>query len=280
MSTSPFSSIPGHLVTLPLPGKNADRLDGFLVKGQKKGRRLLIFVHGMGSNFYRSEMKKSWMRLAPDRGVDVLTFNNRGCEGQVADERFKDCIADLDSALALAQAANYREITLLGHSTGCQKITYYWTRRRPPAVTGLILAALGDDHAIARRDLGSSFNRWVNRAKALVAAGKGDERLPPRCLSFSARRFLSAVEPGQLESELFRLDGPMRVFRKVTLPVLAVFPEKEQYACIPVAEAAARLRAASRSSQFAEAIIPDADHSFHGHEDACTRVGLDWITRK
>jgi len=269
--------IPGTLVILPLPGKKGRTLDGFWTSGKRKSRTLLIFVHGMGSNFYKSKFKKAWLRRGPENGTDVFCFNNRGCEGDVAIETFRDCLVDIDAALAFARAEGYRQVILLGHSTGCQKITYYQYRRKSPYVKALILAALGDDVAIARRDLGSQFNRWTRRARQLVASGKGDTRLPSKCLGFTARRFLSAVAPGELEADLFRLDGPLRIFRQLTLPVLAVFPEKEQYACIPVNEAAEILRNTTRSRRFETIIIPNADHSFHGHEEACVSACMKWI---
>lgn len=268
--------IPGTLVTLPLAG-NQRTLDGFWTTARRRSTTLLIFVHGMGSNFYKSKFKKAFLEEGPARGVDVLTFNNRGCESDVADERFNDSLADIDAALAFARAEGYRRVFLLGHSTGCQKITYHQARRRNRLVKGLILAALGDDLAIAQRDLGASYPRWLARARDLVAQGKGDTRLPPKCLGFTARRFLSAVDPTSTEAKLFHLAGPMNTFRRITRPILAVFPEKEQYACIPVSEAAAILQAKTRSRAFTSAIIPDADHSFHGREHDCVAACLHWI---
>ncbi|HMP90034.1 MAG TPA: alpha/beta fold hydrolase [Kiritimatiellia bacterium] len=271
------SAIPGNLVTLPLPGKTKATLDGYLVNGARKSRSLLIFVHGMGSNFYKSRFKKAWMRLGPRAGWDVLSFNNRGCEGNVADENFRDCVADIDAALAVARNYGYRNVILLGHSTGCQKIVYHHHRRKSPLVKALILAGLGDDLAIARRDLGREYAGWIRRARALVANDRGDERLPAKCMGFSARRFLSAADSKELEAKLFHLDGELRIFRSITLPILAAFPEKEQYACIPVREAAERLARVTRSNKFASIIVPDADHSFHGREIACVRACLNWM---
>ncbi|HMO50560.1 MAG TPA: alpha/beta fold hydrolase [Kiritimatiellia bacterium] len=269
--------ISGHLVTLPRAGRAARPLDGFWATGARPRRSLLIFVHGMGSNFYKSGFKKAWMRAGPPAGLDVLCFNNQGCESYVADERFTDCLADLDAALTFARREGYRRVVLLGHSTGCQKITYYQARRRAPEVTALILAALGDDYAIARRDQGIQYTRWIARARRLVANGQGDTRMPACCMGFTARRFLSAADPTQVEAGLFRLDGPLRTFGKLTLPILAVFPELEQYACIPVAEAADRLRATSRSTRYDHRIIRGADHGFHGRETACVRACLTWL---
>ena len=279
MTSSPLTSIEGRLVTLPARGLRRP-LDGFWVQGPRQAGTLLLFVHGMGGNFYRSVSKKEMMVQAPRRGIDVLSFNNRGYERDVASERFSDCVFDLDAAVSFGQAQGYRRFILLGHSTGCQKVTYYQARRRNPRVAALVLAAIGDDYAIARRDLGSRYARTLSRVRRLVKSGRGDTILTEKgCLGFAARRFLSVADPAQVEARLFNFAGPMRAFRSITTPTLAVLPEREEYACAPVPIMAQRLCERSRADAFKAIIIPRADHSFHGVERETTALILDWIAR-
>lgn len=276
---SPATELPGTLVTLPARGLTRP-LDGFWVTGGRRHRTLLLFVHGMGGNFYRSVSKKEMMVQGPRAGVDILSFNNRGYEKDVATEVFTDCRHDLDAAVQFGLARGYRRIVLLGHSTGCQKITYYQAVRRHPAVAALVLAAIGDDYAIARRDLGRRYDAQVARARTLVKAGRGDTILTAKgCLNFAAHRFLSVADPVQTEAEIFNLDGPLRTFRKITCPTLAVLPAQEEFACVPVPEMSARLRAASRARPFDTVLIPDANHGFKGREAETTGVILDWLRR-
>ncbi len=268
--------IDGSLVALPLPGR-ARPLDGFWVRGPRRAHTLLLYVHGMGGSFYRSEFKKEMMRQAPTRGLDVLSFNNRGAEKAVASERFSDCLADLDAAADFAESRGYRRLVLFGHSTGCQKITWWQHRRRDRRVAALVLAGIGDDYAIARRDLGRSFDAAVARARAWVRQGRTDRPLPGKCLGFTAPRFLSVADPRQVEARLFNFAGPLREFAALRPPVLALLPEREEYACQPVPALAEQLRARSRSRRFGALIVPEADHSFHGVEPAAVRATLDWL---
>lgn len=99
------------------------------------------------------------------------------------------------------------------------------------------------------------------------------------CLGFAAHRFLSVADPQQREAEIFNLDGPLRTFRRLTCPTLAVLPEKEEYACLPVAEMAARLRRVTRARPFDTVQIPDADHGFKGRETETTGVIVDWLRK-
>lgn len=268
--------IHGALVTLPLRAKRARPLDGFWMPGRREQTRLLIFVHGMGSNFYRSQFRKQLMRDAPGAGFDTLMFNNRGAEKDVATERFRDCLEDIDAALAFATRKGYRRVVLAGHSTGCQKITYHQALRRHPRVEALVLAAIGDDLAIARRDAGRQYGRLLARARRLVASGKGDTILP-KCLGFAAHRFVSVADPAQVEAQLFDMTGPLRHYRRIACPVLALLPAAEQYACLPVPRMAEILRAKSRARRFDSVIIPRADHSFHGCEPAASRAVFAWL---
>ncbi len=272
-------SIPGELVSFPARGLRRP-LDGFWARGPRRAGTLLLFVHGMGGNFYRSASKKEMMRQAPRAGIDVFSFNNRGCERDVADEVFAGCRHDLDAALAFGRARGYRRFILMGHSTGCQKVTYYQHLRKAPDIAALVLAAIGDDFAIARRDLGGRYEHWIRRARALVKAGRGHTILTGKgCLGFSARRFLSVADPARIEARLFDMEGPLREFGSILTPTLAVLPAREEFACIPVPEMARRLRAAARACPFDVEIIPDADHGFKGAEPGTTRRILRWLAR-
>lgn len=275
MTTSGIE-IRGALVTLPLQDEKIRPLDGFWMPGRRANPRLLIFVHGMASNFYRSQFRKQLMLDAPRARFDTLMFNNRGAEKDVATEKFHDSLADIDAAMSFAKRKGYRDIALIGHSTGCQKITYFQALRKHPAVKAMILAGIGDDLAISKRDAGRLYSHWLRKAQRLVKSGKGDTILP-KCLGFAAHRFVSVADPAQVEAQLFDMAGPMRHYRKLMLPVLVLLPEKEQYACIPVPQMENILRAKSRSRKFDSVIIPNADHSFHGCEQAASRAVFNWL---
>jgi pimeloyl-ACP methyl ester carboxylesterase len=274
---TPDETIPGALVKIPM-SRNRDALDGFWHPGVRQSDALLVFVHGMGGNFYGSAFKRECLRQAPSYGVDALTFNNRGAGAATQTERFADSLADLDAVMNWSRRRGYRRVFLLGHSTGCQKATLYAARRRTPAVAGLILAAPADDLAIARRETGRRYSAALRRAATRVAAGKGDAP-DPCCRGFSARRFLSLARPGATEAELFNYDGPLRVFSGLRLPVLALFGTREEYACRPVTEMGKILGSHSRSEDFEFFVIPQADHSFRRHETTTVARIFDWIRR-
>jgi pimeloyl-ACP methyl ester carboxylesterase len=235
----------GALLPIPVPHCKQP-LDAFWIPGQRRHDTLIVIVHGMGGNFYRSSLKKEWLRRCGCYGFDALTFNNRGSDRAVAFEKFSDCVVDIDAALATGRRLGYRRFVLLGHSTGCQKITFYQARRQNPAVRALVLAAPADDLAICRRDLGARYRYWLHRARRLVQAGRGDTLLPMLYEKFSAHRFLGIADPRSLEAQLFNYDGALRHFRSIRCPVLAFFGTREEFACRPVAEMGEALRQRTR----------------------------------
>ena len=260
----------GALVAFPAKGR---RLDGFLSRGEKRQPVLLVLVHGMGGDFYHSALKKELMVRAPSAGCDMLSFNNRGSGEGVRTERFSDCLADLDAALAFGRREGYRRFVLAGHSTGCQKIAYFQGRRQDSSIEALVHLAPGDDYAIVRRDMGArALTRLAGWARGRVAAGRGEvpvpsgKGLPEMCAGFSARRFLSIADARQIEAGLFGYDGPLRLFSRLTLPMQVLFGDKEEFACRPPAEMGDILRQKTASTHFRFSLIPGADHGFHGKE--------------
>lgn len=270
--------IRGALLSIPVP-KLSKPLDAFWVPGRRRHRTLVVIVHGMGGNFYRSSLKKEWLRQCDQYGFDVLTFNNRGSDRAVAFESFRGCVADIDAALVAGRRLGYRHFVLLGHSTGCQKTTFYQARRQDPAVCALMLAAPADDLAICRRDLGTRYHYWLTRARRLVKAGQGRTLLPMLYEKFSAQRFLSIADPHSTEAQLFDYAGALRHFRNIRCPVLAFLGTREEFACRPVTEMGEILRHKSLSKNFHFFTVAGGDHGFHGHEAATVRQAYHWLRK-
>ena len=270
-------AVDGALVAFPAAGGRKPRmLDGFYRPAPEKNAPLLVFVHGMGSNFYRSSLKKAFLEAAPALGLGILSFNNRGAERGTEDEKFSACLPDLDAAAEFARRRGHRKLIFIGHSTGCQKIAFWQAKRRNPAVAGLVLLAPADDYAATRRDFGKRFEAKVAWARKMVAIGKGDAQVAGLYERFTAARFLSLADLRHPEANVFRYAGALAQFRRVTCPVLAVFGENEEFAAIPPAEMLAILRRKTNSREFDDWLIPGADHGFHGCEAELALAVCQW----
>jgi len=264
--------VPGTLVAIPLGGKKKP-LDGFWVHGSRLSKHLLVYVHGMHSNFYSSELRKQFFREGIKKGCDVMCFNNRGAGRSTNTEKFRDCLKDIDAMLDFARRKGYRKFILAGHSTGCQKITYYQAVRKDRRIEGIVLLAIGDDHAIMRRDLGRQYGKWMAKARRMVKRKKGDEELgAPGIAPFSARRFLSIADSKEIEAKIFDFEGSLHHFKKLDCPVLVVQAGSDEYETIAPERAIAVLDGAYRGGHFEGWVIRGADHGFHGDETKVVRL--------
>lgn len=271
----------GELVsfaTAPERDETVRRLDGFY-RNAGAASPILFVVHGMGSDFYRSGLKKAFLDIAPAFGFSVLSFNNAGAGSGTENEDFRRTLPDLDAALAFARRRGHRQAVWVGHSTGCQKIAWWQERRAPRGPTALALLAPADDHAIVRAQLGRRFAARVEWARRQVAAGQPEAPVPGLYERFGARRFLSVADPRQTEAGLFRYDGPLTRFRRITCPVLAVFGAEEEFAPLPPSEMLAILARRTRSRHFESWLVPETGHGFHGCSEALAMAVSDWLAR-
>lgn len=264
---------PGELITLRVPEKTERFIDGFYISAESD--TLLVFIHGMGSNFYRSMLKKAFLEAAPKFGLAMLSINNRGADRGTEDEPFRACLADLDATVAFARSEGFRRIVLIGHSTGCQKIAF-WQAKRQAKDVALVLLSPADDNAILARDFGSRFEKKIAWARKCVADGKGDARLQAGYETFTAERFLSVADPRREEASVFRYAGPLTHFRRIRCPIVSVFGEAEEFAVLPPEQMLAILRSKTASKDFDDWLIPGADHSFHGCEMEIAAMTCLW----
>lgn len=56
-------------------------------------------------------------------------------------EKFKDCLLDIEGAITYAKNKKYTEIILEGHSYGCNKVLYYYDKKRDTSIKKIILLA-------------------------------------------------------------------------------------------------------------------------------------------
>jgi len=291
MSKATHEAIDGRLIEFRAEDRAV--LNGFLV-GHRKSDKCMIYVHGMTGNFYGGTLQFSIAESIRKEGFSVFSINTRGHDavsvirrgrGRKADrfvagtqmERFEDSALDIDAAIRKLKELGFRKFVLAGHSTGCQKVTYYQYKKRNRSVIGLLLLAPADDYAIYRTDLGRRFGRTVMFAKKLVRQGKGKEPTKLLPWHFSPRRFLSAADLRNVEGRIFDYDGALREFSSITTPICAVFGKKEEYAAKPVLEYLKILRKKTKSVDFVGVLVDGAGHSFRRHNEVVSDFALRWI---
>jgi pimeloyl-ACP methyl ester carboxylesterase len=195
-------------------------------------------------------------------------------------ENFKECLLDIDGALKMLRERGYENFILSGHSTGCQKITYYQYKRKARSVKGLVLLAPSDDLNSQIKLIGpKKFKESLKEARRMIRAGKGKEILhvehdPPY---FSAKRYYELYKPGSVEGRLFNYSGRLNEISSIRTPVLAFFGTKEDFAVIPPRKMLKILQGKLRN-KFSKTILVDgADHCFCNHEEDVEYSISKWL---
>lgn len=281
-----------ELVAFDTP--DALRCDGLYVP-PKRGRPVVVHVHGKCGNFYQNDFIKAMLRLYADAGIGFLTFNHRGhdCLAEAyrhgvveyvggSIERFEDCLLDLDGALAFV-SAHAENVLLQGHSNGSEKALFY-ALHRPDALDGLVLISPSDSYEMQRRY--RPHETPQAQARRLVASATTTapwELLSPD--EYGIRTGGSNYPiPVTGESLVGLIEGPaFDVLRldvawhgeEAVVPTLICLGEHDPYLTVSP-ETMAQAVAERAGSDVTLEVIPKSDHHFHGRESTMVERIIAW----
>jgi pimeloyl-ACP methyl ester carboxylesterase len=288
-----MDGIKGELVSFPT--QDGLILHGFLAKPKARSDKAILNVHGLHGNFYKSKYANAISQTAVRNGFCFLSIEQRGSYaafgmgqkkgkkfkrllGGGSYEKFEDSAYDIDGAVRFLKRIGIKKIFLQGHSTGCQKITYYQYKKQNSAVKAIILLGPVDDYNLRKTELGRKFGEAVKFARKNIK--NKDMLMPKKYINgmFSVSRFLSFADLKYVESRIFNYELPrLKEFGSIRQPILAVFGSKEQYACKPVDKYMRILAANSKSKRFTSLIIRNADHGFRNKEKELATKLIDYL---
>ncbi|MDG6989490.1 MAG: alpha/beta fold hydrolase [Nitrososphaerota archaeon] len=277
-------------------------LTGFLAKSKYPNETVVVHVHGFGGNFASFSSLFRIYGRALKQGFSLFTINTRGAGLKTrfrsdnksftigsSNEVFEDCVKDISGAILAVKRLGFERVILSGHSTGCQKVTYYQSLTQNESVKGLILLAPTDDYNANKKDLGVKFDAAASLAKSMVALGMGHQPMPEETgVHFmSAMRFNSVANLENPEANIFNYEAPkLNIYSKVEVPVLAVFGGQEQYRTKPVKQYIQKLYKDGNYrytlehinvSTFTGKIVAGAGHGFTGKASTLSKIIGKWI---
>lgn len=287
---------PAYVVEITTPKKYQLRGLWF---GPKKPKRIVVWVHGLGGTAFSM---RSVIDAVVDAKTAVLAFNNRGhgvlskissakkkgksLDGGAAQENFVDCVDDIQGAINFVKRQGEKHVYLAGHSTGCQKSTY-WAYKTDGGrrVKGIILLAPISDWAAETKRKGKKrIAHTAAAARALISRGKKHSLLPEGLWHevLDAQRFLSLYTPDSPE-EIFSYAQPQknpRVLKSVTVPILTLWAEKDEYSDrkSQVVQNWFEEKIVNKGSQFI--IVPSTGHGFKGKEFQVAHSIHRWMDSK
>lgn len=261
----------------------------------KSPKGVAIYVHGLFDDAFNG-LGVGLSNKLYKAGYGTLLFNNRGT-GFVSSftkyeknkksyinigtsyEQFTDCVHDIDAAISFLHERKIKNITLICHSTGCQKSIYYISALKSPSkIKSVILLAPLSDYSVAIKD--SKYQEKLGYAKLLVSTGHKNDLLPQNVSAelLSAQRYVSLYDPASKEEIFTYASGKKaKTLRSVTVPTLAVFGEKDEYLDRPVLELVEWFEENIHAKKKQVEWIEGANHSFKGKEKQMGNVIVSWL---
>jgi pimeloyl-ACP methyl ester carboxylesterase len=276
-------------------------LAGLLYEPKRLSTRAAIFLHGTGgSSVFESKRTNILAAELVRAGVAYFPFNNRGAHvmrriGDVMEgfsyERIRDCVPDIDGAVRELRRRGYRDLTLIGHSTGANKIAVYDHYKPRNPIKRYVLLGGGDDTGILYQHLGPRrFAAALTKARAMIKARRDLELVPPAIsqLPMSWRAFYDTANPDG-DYNVFPYLEAMRGLRLSRRPrfrylralrktALFLYGDQDPYCIDSASQTLATLAEALGPKPNIElALMADADHGFGGKEQELAEVILGWM---
>lgn len=272
-------------------------LAGLLYEPKRRTKRVAIFLHGTGgASVFESSRTNRLAEEFTSAGIAYFPFNNRGAglmrnlngkpRGGMAYERIRECVFDIDGAIRELWRRGYREFTLIGHSTGANKIAVYDHYKPRNRVKSYVLLAGGDDTGMLYDQLGPRrFAATLARARELR---NSDELVPRSQPVMSWRAWYDTANPDGdynvfpflevLRNVKLSRRGKFRYVKNIRKPALILYGDRDQYLYGDVARCVEILADAIGPRPNIEiAVMEDADHGFGGQERELADVIIRWL---
>lgn len=268
-------------------------LPGLIQHTDKKTKAIIIFIHGSGGNFFKSEYYEDMYEEFNYHGYDFMISNNRGAEqffrlhrknkgvnetikaGNIY-ENFDDSIYDVQATINYAKENGYEDIILIGQSLGTLKATYYCEQIGD--VNKLILLSPVDMVSRFRFRVQEKYNQIIEESKNLVAEGKPYEMVTEE---FSALKVISTMAMGS-KADLLKLEENRNIEKPLNYKgfVSIIAGSNEHvYKGWHMDYVEKRLAKRFKNAKFQFHVIPNATHYYQEHEKQVSKLIIDSIKK-
>ena len=282
-------------------------LPGLLYEA-KGSKKVIIYLHRNGSSsiFYNEIEHRDLPQALVNKGFSFLKFNNRGAHiiktfkikkndvlervsYGTAFEKIKDCLFDIDAALAFLEKLGYTEFYLVGSSTGANKICVYDHYKPNNLFKKYVLICGGDDAGSYYDELGDKlFFKLLSNSKEKIKNGKGGElitELASNGVIFSYQGFYDIANPDGDYNCFPYLEAfgraklsskPLfRYFAGIKKDSFIVYWENDEYTWGNIKGVITTLK--KYQPEFDYKVIKGADHGFTGKEQELAKAVSDWV---
>lgn len=254
---------------------------GILYAPNNITNKIVIHVHGLNGNFYENKFLDTLAKTYTNKNYAFLTFNNRGkdyiSEFSKGDtsiiiggslERFKDCLLDIEGVINWVKEKGYSEITLEGHSYGCNKVLYYYNKKKDDSINKIVLLAPCDIPSEGKKFLSKSeYETAKEDATKFVKERKEQELIDFSVMAngkIAAGTYYYDFLPGG-ENDFIRYsdgeNGKSPILNSINIPVLIIFGNIDECVLTQPIEIVKKYLENNISNCKIE-VINGADHSY------------------
>lgn len=273
---------------------------GIYFEPTKKSDTAILWVHGLSST-YASHIptNDAFADICEKYHFGFAAFNNRGAKfidgiqkrdtsdpkgyihvpGGAGNEKFEECIYDIDAGITFLIHQGYKHVVLVGRSTGANKTCYYAGTVNDPRIAGIVLMSPISDRLEMIKSRPDT-KAIISHMKDQIKAGKGD--VPMFGFHFfplTPKRYLSLIEKGSKEDVFTYGDEEPKliVFSSITKPLYVIFGGKDEHADRSVEEIKQVFDARTTSKNYTSCIVSGALHGFDGMEGTLVSLVGKWI---
>ena len=264
---------------------------GILYMPDNDTDKIVIHVHGLCGNFYENRFLDTLAKTYIDKDYAFLTFSNRG-RGFINEllkgndcivmwgclERFKDCILDIDGVLNRVRDKGYKNIILEGHSYGCNKVIYYFNRKKDKDISKIILLSPCDIPSEWKKFLNEEeYETAKSKSTRLVNEGKGKELIDFSVMAngkIAAETYYYDFLSGG-ENDFIRyvdsMDGKSKELNDINIPTLVIFGDNDECVLTSPIEIV-KWYLENNIVDCNIQIISGADHLFNGKYEELSKI--------
>jgi len=271
---------------------------GIYFEPKEKSSLAILYIHGLSSMFSSHiSTCDAFSEIGGQMGIGFASFNNRGfglisgpqkkdvsaltgytdISGGAGQEIFEDCVLDIDAGITFLGNQGYKQIVLVGRSTGSNKACFYAGTVGDERVTGVVLnSAISDRLSKSKEEIAKDLPVM----KKKIAEGKENELFTGYSFfPMTPKRYVSLYEKGSKEDVFdYGDENPqMKIFSQIKKPLLIILGEKDEHVDRPVADIVRVFDEKTTSQNYKSLIIPNALHGFEGLEQDLAVTICSWV---
>lgn len=276
--------------------------DGLRLQGvhyASENKSVCVFlVHGMSGNFIENyfahilgetlSLNGIGMIYGHNRGYshinDILTKDNKTVRMGATYERFTECTYDIDTWIKRAKDLGYKKVVLLGHSLGCNKTIYFFSKNKPQDIIGVILASPPDMVGLFEKTkYQPNHKELLDEAKRNIQEGNPRKLVSGMVWDWyhlSSQTYIDLSETNGAVDNLPVLRNPNEFLElaNINVPILGLMGENDDIAIRTLSEDLDLIASKAKGSpSFTKKFIAGANHTYDNKEKQFSDVILEWI---